>query len=77
MRLIIQTSADRQHENLLTNNKVAVILSDKFKRALRHNIVLARRNCNGQDTRLTCINVIHVLYMPLHYVLLFLCGDYR
>jgi hypothetical protein len=77
IRLVIQTSADRRRENLPTSNKVAVILSNEFKGASRRDIVLARHNRNGQDTRLTCINVTHASYMPLHYVLLFLCGDYR
>jgi hypothetical protein len=77
IRLIIQTSADCQHKNLPTSNKVTVILLDKFKRASKRDIVLARHNRNSQDTRLTCINVTHALYIPLHYILLFLCGDYR
>jgi hypothetical protein len=77
IRLVIQTSADRQRENLPTSNEVAVILSDEFEGALKRDIILACRNRNGQDTCLTRINVTHALYMPLHYVLLFPCGDYR
>jgi hypothetical protein len=77
IRLVIQTGANCRRENLPTSNEVAVILSDEFKGASRRDIVLARRNRNGQDTRLTRINVTHALYMPLPYVLLFSYGDYR
>jgi hypothetical protein len=47
MRLVMQTGADRRRENLLTSNKVAVILLDEFEEALRRDIILARRNFRG------------------------------
>lgn len=76
MRLIMETGADRRRENLPTSNEVAGILSDEFDGASSRDIVLAVRNPRGRDHPLNRINPTHAAYMPLHYVLLFPCGDY-
>jgi hypothetical protein len=77
MRLIMESGADRRRENLPTSNEVAMILSDEFEGASRRDIVLAVRNPYGLEPKLTCISPTYVVYIPLYYVLLFLCGDYR
>ena len=53
-----------------------MVLSDKFDRASRYDIILTVRNPRGREPALARIDVTHAAYMPLHYVLLFLCGDY-
>jgi len=75
MRLIMQSGADRRRENLPTGDEVAVILSDEFEGASRRDIVLAVRNPQGGGSPLARIDPSHAAYMPLHYVLLFPCGD--
>lgn len=76
MRLIMESGADRRRENLPTSHEVAAILSDEFDGASRRDIVLAvRKPQEGQPT-LARISPTHAAYMPLHYVLLFPCGDY-
>jgi hypothetical protein len=77
IRLIIESGADRRQENLLTSNKVAAILTDEFNKASCRDIVLVVRNLRGREPALARINLTHAAYMPLHYVLLFLSGDYR
>jgi hypothetical protein len=76
MRLIIKSGADCCQENLLTSNEVAAILTDKFNRAFCCDIVLVVYNPQGREPVLAHINLTHAAYMPLHYVLLFLSGDY-
>jgi hypothetical protein len=77
MRLIIKSGADRRQKNLLTSNEVAAILTDEFNRASCCDIVLVVRNLRGREPALARIDLTHAAYMPLHYVLLFLSGDYR
>jgi hypothetical protein len=76
MRLIIKSGADHRRENLLTSNKVAAIFTDEFNKASCRDIVLAVYNLREREPALARINLTHAAYMPLHYVLLFLSGDY-
>jgi hypothetical protein len=77
MRLIMKSGADCRQENLLTSNEVAAILTDKFNKASCYDIVLVVCNPRGKEPALARIDLTHTAYMPLHYVLLFLSGDYE
>jgi hypothetical protein len=41
MRLILEASANRRYKNLLTSNKVAIIILDEYSNASFRNIILA------------------------------------
>jgi len=43
MRLILKASTNRRYKNLLTSNKVAVIILDKYGNTTFCNIVLIER----------------------------------
>ena len=43
MRLILETSTDWYHKNLLISNKVAVIILDKYSDINFYNIMLTER----------------------------------
>ena len=75
MHLVMESGADRRRENLLTGNELAVIIPDEFGEQSRRDIVLAVREPGRNHLRLKRIDVTHAAYMPLHYVLLFPCGD--
>jgi hypothetical protein len=75
MRLIIKLSANRCRENLLTSNKVTAIILDEYMDASRRNLVLTVREVSCKRPQIRTVNVIHAIYMPLHYVLLFLYSD--
>jgi hypothetical protein len=72
MRLVILSGADRRRENLPTSNEVAAIIPDEYEAGLGRDIILADRD---GGSRLHRIPVTHAAYMPLHYVLLFPCGE--
>ena len=76
MRLVMESGADQRRENLPISNEVAVVLLDEFTDGSRRDIVLTYRNPGRNGQALTRIDVTHGAYMPLHYVLLFPCGDY-
>jgi hypothetical protein len=75
MRLVVKAGADRCRENLLTGDKVTVIILDKYIAVSRCDLVLTV--CEGGQDRLQLytVDVTYTAYMPLHYVLLFLYGD--
>ena len=75
MRLIIELSANRRYKNLLTSNKVTAIILDEYINASRYNLVLIVREAGRERPQMRIVNVIHVAYMPLYYVLLFLYSD--
>jgi hypothetical protein len=77
MRLIIKSGANCCQENLLTSNKVAAILTDEFNKAFCRDIVLAVYNPQGREPVLVRIDLIHAVYIPLYYVLLFFSNNYR
>ena len=75
MRLILEASANWRRENLPISNKVAVIIPDEYSNASFRDIVLAERYAPNKRPRYYRINPTHAAYMPLHYVLLFPCGN--
>jgi hypothetical protein len=79
MRLIFKASANRRYKNLLTSDKVAVIIPDvipdEYGNASFRNIVLIDRYTPNKQPRYSCINPTYTAYMPLHYVLLFPRGN--
>ena len=74
--LVIETRADQQRKNLPIGKEVTAIIPDKLTDRSQQDLILAvckgRHNC----LQLHQINVTYAAYMPLHYVLLFLCSDY-
>jgi hypothetical protein len=75
MRLIIELSANYRYKNLLTSNKVIAIILNEYINASRYNLILIVREASYKRPQIYIINVIHAIYMPLHYVLLFLYSD--
>jgi ribosomal 50S subunit-associated protein YjgA (DUF615 family) len=75
MRLIIESSANRRRENLLTSNEVIAIILDKYTDASRRDLVLIIREASRERPQIRTVNVTHATYMPLHYILLFLYSD--
>ena len=73
---IVKRGADRRRENLPMADEVSMILAEEYGSERFRDIVLARR-VNGEDVVnvFTLINPNHALYLPLHYVLLFLYGE--
>ena len=77
MRLVIKTGANCRRENLLTSDKIAIILPDKYKEASKRDIILIICNLTCIKALLTYINITHIIYMPLYYVFLFLYSKYK
>jgi hypothetical protein len=75
MHLIVETSADRCCKNLLTANKVAVIILNEYTEASCRDILLAVCNPVYRQSHLKKALVTNAAYMLLYYVLLFLRGD--
>jgi hypothetical protein len=75
MRLIIKSSANCHYKNFLTSNKVTAIILDEYINASRRDLILTIREASRKRLQIRIINVIHAIYMPLHYVLLFLYSD--
>ena len=75
MRLILETSINCHHKNLLTSNKVAVIILDKYGNISFHNIILIEYCMPNKPPQYCYINLVYTAYMPLYYVLLFPHGD--
>jgi hypothetical protein len=71
MRLIVKTKADRCYENLLTTNKVAVIIPNKYPEASCQDILLTVRNPAYEWLHFEKVLVTNTAYMLLYYVLLF------
>ena len=75
MRLILEAGANYRYKNLLTSNKVAVIILDEYGNTSFRDIMLIERYTPNKQPRYRCINLTHATYMPLHYVLLFPRGN--
>jgi hypothetical protein len=75
MRLILESGANCRYKNLLTSNKVTALILDKYMDASRRDLVLIVREAGRERPQMRIVNVTHVAYMPLHYVLLFPYGD--
>ena len=75
MRLVLEESADRRRENLLTSDEVTVIILNKYSDPSYRDIVLVERGGPVDRLRYYRINATYAVYISLHYVLLFLYGD--
>jgi hypothetical protein len=75
MRLIIKSGANRRYKNLLTSDKVIALIPDKYINASCYNLVLIVCEASYKRLQMHIINVIHAIYIPLHYILLFLYSD--
>jgi hypothetical protein len=75
MRLIIESGVDHCHENLLTSNEVITLILDEYMDTSRHDLVLIVHEVGYECLQIYTVNVIYVVYMLLHYVLLFLYSD--
>jgi hypothetical protein len=71
MRLILEAGANQRCKNLLISNEVAVIIPDKYSNASFRDIILIERYTPNKRPRYYRINLIHTIYIPLYYVLLF------
>ena len=71
MQLILEAGANCRRENLLTSDKVAIIIPDKYGNASFRNIMLIERYTPNKQPRYYYINPTHTAYIPLYYVLLF------
>jgi hypothetical protein len=75
MRLILESGANRRYKNLLTSNKVIALILNEYINASRRDLVLIVREASRERPQMRIVNIIHVAYMPLHYVLLFPYSD--
>ena len=75
MQLILEAGANWRYKNLLTSNKVAVTILDKYSNTSFRDIVLMERYAPNKQPRYYCINLTDAVYMPLYYILLFPCGN--
>ena len=67
LTIALETGLDQRRENLLTSDKVGLIILDAAAYETTRPIVLASRVSNT----LFQINAIYLAYMALHYVLMF------
>lgn len=75
MRLLLEKGADCRRNNLPTADEIAIIIPDEYDRASFRDIVLACRQSENDAPIFQNISSTTAAYMPLHYVLLFPCGD--
>ena len=75
MWLILEAGINWRYKNLPISNEVAIIILNKYNNASFRNIMLTERCVPNKQPYYCCINLIHAVYMPLHYVLLFPRGD--
>jgi hypothetical protein len=76
MRLIVESGADKRRENLPTSDEIAAVIPDELGDSGPRDLVLAFRNTSNRRRQLSKVHVTHASYMPLHYVLLFVFGEY-
>ena len=75
MQLILEAGTNRRYKNLLTSDKVAVIIPDEYGNASICDIMLVERYTFNKQPRYCRINLTHTVYIPLHHVLLFPYGN--
>jgi len=75
MRLILEAGTNYRRKNLLTSNKVAVIILDEYSNTGFRDIILIKRNIPNKPLRYCRISLAYATYMPLYYVLLFPRGN--
>ena len=75
MRLILEASTNYCYKNLLINNKVAVIILNKYGDACFRNIILIKCYTPNKQPRYCYTNLIYAVYIPLYYILLLPRGN--
>jgi hypothetical protein len=75
MRLILESGANRRYKNLLTSNKVIALILDEYINVSRRDLMLIVREASRERPQMRIVNVTHVAYMPLYYILLFLYSN--
>jgi hypothetical protein len=75
MRLILESGANCRYKNLLTSNEVIALILNEYTNISRYDLMLIVREASRERPQMRIVNVIHVAYMPLYYVLLFLYSD--
>jgi ribosomal protein S12 len=75
MRLILESGANCCYENLLTSNKVIALIPNEYTNVSRRDLVLIVREASRERPQMRIVNVTHVAYMPLYYILLFLYSN--
>ena len=75
MKLFLEMGANRHRINLLTVDKVAIIIPDKYNQHEFRDIVLVYRNPEIDTNQYHTISSNSAAYMPFHYVLFIPCGD--
>lgn len=75
MKLLLELGADRHRSNLSTIDEVAMIIPDKYQQGGFCDIVLAYQSPQNNNNQYYTISSNFATYIPLHYVLFFLCGD--
>jgi hypothetical protein len=75
MRLILKSGANCRYKNLLTSNKVIALILDKYINASRYDLMLIVYKASYKRPQMRIVNVIHIAYIPLYYVLLFLYSN--
>ena len=76
MRLIMESGADKRRENLPISDEIAAIIPDELGTSGPRDLVLALCNAPNGQRQLSKVHVTHPSYMLLHYVLLFIFGEY-
>ena len=71
----MEAESDEHHINLLTINKMAVILSDEYDQLCFCDIVICFCHTEGTQHGFSHIHFSYAAYMPLQYSLLFPYDD--
>lgn len=77
MKLFLEMRADQYYNNLPTVDKVAIIIPDEYNSGGFHDIILIYCNPIIDTNQYHIISSNLAAYMPLYYVLFFLCGDLK
>jgi hypothetical protein len=75
MRLILESGANCRYKNLLTSNKVIAFILNEYTDASRCNLMLIVYKASYKRPQMHIVNIIHVVYILLYYVLLFLYSN--
>lgn len=75
MRLLLKERVDCRRNNLSTADEIPIIIPHEYNRTSFFDIVLACQQSENDTPIFQNISFITAAYMPLHYVLFFLCGD--
>ncbi|KAI8983439.1 hypothetical protein BDB01DRAFT_860101 [Pilobolus umbonatus] len=76
MKINLIVGSDRRTQNLPTANEIATIIPNEYAERSVRDIVITYRGNTDNESNFKRIHETHAAYMPLHYVMLFLRGDY-